>query len=90
MQLGHVLAIRSEWTSLLSQGLGSNRQLLAAVLFTVVLQLAVIYLPAGNAWFGTVPLSAVDLGVCVVAALLILAVVEAEKAIRRRRFAAGS
>ncbi len=90
MQLGHVLAIRSEWTSLLSQGLTSNRQLLAAVLFTVVLQLAVIYLPAGNAWFGTVPLSAVDLGVCVVAALLILAVVEAEKAIRRRRFAAGS
>lgn len=84
MQLGHVLAIRSEWTSLFSQGLTSNRQLLAAVLFTVLLQLAVIYLPAGNAWFGTVPLAAGDLGVCVVAALLILVVVEAEKAMRRR------
>jgi Ca2+-transporting ATPase len=89
MQLGHVLAIRSEWTSLFSQGLTSNRQLLVAVLFTVLLQLAVIYLPAGNAWFGTVPLAVADLGLCVVAALLILAVVEAEKAIRRRRRPAG-
>jgi Ca2+-transporting ATPase len=85
MQLGHVLAIRSEWTSLFTQGLTSNRQLLAAVLFTVLLQLAVIYLPAGNRWFGTVPLPAADLAVCMIAALLILAVVEAEKAIRRRR-----
>ena len=85
MQLGHVLAIRSEWTSLFSQGLTSNRPLAAAVAFTVLLQLAVIYLPAGNAWFGTVPLAAADLGVCVIAALLVLAVVEAEKAIRRRR-----
>ena len=85
MQLGHVLAIRSEWTSLFSQGLTSNRPLAAVVAFTVLLQLAVIYLPAGNAWFGTVPLAAADLGVCVIAALLVLAVVEAEKAIRRRR-----
>lgn len=85
MQLGHVLAIRSEQTSLFSQGLRSNRQLLAAVLFTVLLQLAAVYLPAGNAWFGTVPLAAADLGACVAAGLLILAVVEAEKMIRRRR-----
>ena len=84
MQLGHVLAIRSEWTSLFSQGLTSNRQLLAAVLLTVLLQLAVIYLPAGNEWFGTVPLQLFDLGVCVSAAVVIFAVVEAEKAIRRR------
>lgn len=84
MQLGHVLAIRSERTSLFSQGLSSNRQLLAAVLFTVLLQLAVIYLPAGNEWFGTVPLQLFDLGVCISAAVVIFAVVEAEKAIRRR------
>jgi hypothetical protein len=52
---------------------------------TVLLQLAVIYLPAGNRWFGTVPLAAGDFAVCVIAALLILAVVEAEKAVRRQR-----
>jgi Ca2+-transporting ATPase len=85
MQLGHVLAIRSESTSLFSQGLRSNPQLLAAVVSTVLLQLAVIYLPAGNRWFGTVPLAAGDFAVCVIAALLILAVVEAEKAVRRQR-----
>jgi P-type Ca2+ transporter type 2C len=83
MQLGHVLAIRSESTSLFSQGLRSNPQLLAAVVSTVLLQLAVIYLPAANRWFGTVPLPAADFAVCVIAALLIIAVVEAEKAIRK-------
>ena len=84
MQLGHVLAIRSESTSLFSQDLRSNRPLLAAVVFTVLLQLAVVYLPAANRWFGTVPLAAADLAVCVIAALLIIAVVEAEKAVRKR------
>ena len=84
MQLGHVLAIRSERSSLFTLGLGSNRPLLAAVLGTVALQLAVVYLPAGNAWFRTQPLAAGELASCVLAAAAILAVVEAEKAVRRR------
>jgi Ca2+-transporting ATPase len=83
-QLGHVLAIRSERTSLFTLGLTTNRALLAAVCLTVVLQLAVIYTPPGNAWFRTVPLSLADLAVCVGAALVILLVVEGEKAVRRR------
>ena len=85
MQLGHVLAIRSERSSLFTQGLMSNRPLFLAVTLTLLLQLAVVYTPAGNTWFGTVPLDAADLGICVGAALVILAVVEAEKAVRRGR-----
>ncbi len=84
MQLGHVLAIRSEHSSLFTQGLMSNRPLLLAVTLTVLLQLAVVYTPFGNEWFDTVPLGAADLGACVGAAVVILAVVEAEKAVRRR------
>ncbi len=84
MQLGHVLAVRSERSSLFTIGLGSNRPLLAAVLATVALHLAVVYLPWGNEWFRTAPLAASELAACVLAALVIVAVVEAEKAVRRR------
>ena len=56
-QLAHVLAVRSERDSLLSQGLLSNRPLAAAVALTVALQLAVVYLPALNVVFVTEPLT---------------------------------
>jgi Ca2+-transporting ATPase len=84
MQLGHVLAIRSEQTSLFDQGLRSNRPLLGAVVLTVVLQLLVVYVPGLNAIFATVPLSPLELGAAFGAAAVIFAVVEAEKAWRRR------
>ena len=84
MQLGHVLAIRSERSSLFTQGLTSNPMLLGAVLITVTLQLAVVYLPWGNEWFRTVPLRPGELAACVGAAATIFCVVEAEKAVRRR------
>jgi Ca2+-transporting ATPase len=84
MQLGHVLAIRSEQTSLFSQGLLSNRPLLGAVSLTVLLQLAVVYVPALNAIFKTVPLTAAQLSGAAGAAAAIFAVVEIEKWVRRR------
>jgi Ca2+-transporting ATPase len=89
MQLGHVLAIRSEQTSLFSQGLSTNRPLLGAVVLTVGLQLAVVYVPALNVVFKTVPLTAAQLGAAVGAAAVIFAVVETEKWLRRRQPAAA-
>jgi len=83
-QLGHVLAIRSERTSLFTQGLCSNRPLLGAVVITLGLQLSVIYVPALAALFRTVPLSATELGTCFACGLIVFAVVESEKWIRRR------
>ena len=47
-QLGHALAVRSERESLFSQGVRSNVPLLLAVLLTLALQLAIIYLPASQ------------------------------------------
>jgi Ca2+-transporting ATPase len=84
-QMAHVLAIRSETQPLWRLGLGSNKPLLAAVLLTFALQLATIYVPFLNPVFKTQPLSAAELALCLAAAALVWAVVEVEKAWRRRR-----
>ena len=84
-QLAHVLAIRSETESLFTQGLLSNKPLLGAVLFTVLLQLAVIYVPALNNLFSTQPLRSVELAWTLLAGSVILLAVEIEKWIRRKR-----
>jgi Ca2+-transporting ATPase len=44
-QMAHVLAIRSERNSLFQIGLRSNIPLLVSVIFTVALQIGLIYLP---------------------------------------------
>ncbi|MEY4755552.1 MAG: hypothetical protein RJA34_450 [Pseudomonadota bacterium] len=82
-QMAHVLAIRSEREFLWQQGLLSNRPLLGAVLLTLALQLATIYVPFLQPIFKTVPLGAGELALCVGAALLVYAAVELEKAWRR-------
>jgi Ca2+-transporting ATPase len=83
-QLGHVLAIRSERDSLFTQGLGTNLPLTGAVVATLVLQLAVIYVPALNGIFHTQPLGAAELGLCAALSSIVFFAVEAEKAMIRR------
>jgi P-type Ca2+ transporter type 2C len=85
LQLGHALAVRSERQALRTLGLTTNRPLLAAVVGTVVLQLAVVYTAAGQALFRTAPLSPFELAVVLVASTGVLAAVEVEKAWKRRR-----
>ena len=83
-QMAHLMAIRSERESLFSQGLMSKRPLLAAVLLTLVLQLATIYLPPLQPIFHTQALPAADLALCFGLAALVFVAVEIEKAWRRR------
>jgi Ca2+-transporting ATPase len=83
-QLLHVLAIRSERESLFTIGLGSNLPLTLIVAGSMILQLAIIYTPLGNAWLSTRPLSAVELAIAFAAALAIFLGVEIEKALVRR------
>jgi Ca2+-transporting ATPase len=83
-QLGHVLAIRSEHESLFTQGVTSNGWQLGAVLLTVLLQAATIYVPALNPVFKTVPLSPSELFVCVAASTVPFIAVEIEKWTTRR------
>jgi Ca2+-transporting ATPase len=83
-QLGHVMAIRSERQSLFRQGIASNRHLLAAVVATLLLQLATIYVPALNAVLNTSPLTAAELAACLALSSLVFIAVEAEKFLVRR------
>jgi len=83
-QLGHVLAIRSERESLVQQGLWSNPALFATVLFTILLQLATIYVPSLNPIFKTEPLSAVELVFSLAVSAVVFVAVELEKWMVRR------
>jgi Ca2+-transporting ATPase len=83
-QLGHVLAIRSERESLFSQGLFSNRPLIAALLLTFALQMAVLYVPWLNPIFKTEPLNPDELVLCLALSSIVFLGVEIEKALVRR------
>ncbi|HMK03169.1 MAG TPA: cation-translocating P-type ATPase [Ferruginibacter sp.] len=83
-QLWHVLAIRSEKQSLFKTGLMGNKQLLFAVSGTVLLQLAVIYVPFLNDFFHTAPLTFMELLTIFLVSSVVFFVVEMEKWIKRQ------
>jgi len=83
-QLANVLAIRSERESLFTLGLMSNKPLLGAVLLTISLQLAVIYVPFLQNIFHTESLTLFELLVCFALASIVLFAVELEKLLVRR------
>ncbi len=84
-QMANVMAIRSERRSLFEIGLKSNLPLLGAVGLTVVLQLALIYVPFLQPIFKTVALPVPDLLLAFVASSVIFWAVELEKWFLRRR-----
>jgi Ca2+-transporting ATPase len=83
-QMGHVLAIRSERQSLFSQGITSNLPMLGAVLLTVALQLAILYLPIGNQIFKTQALSFSELLIAIGLSSVVFIGVEVEKFLKRK------
>jgi Ca2+-transporting ATPase len=84
-QMGNALAIRSERNSLFQIGLLSNKPLLGAILLTLGLQLAVIYVPFLQELFGTVALGGTDLAISLALSTLVFWGVELEKWLIRRR-----
>lgn len=84
-QLWHVLAIRSDKTSLFRQGLFSNTPLLLAVLATVALQFAIIYVPFLNKFFHTQPLTLNEVLLAIGISSLTFVAVEIEKMVKRMR-----
>jgi Ca2+-transporting ATPase len=83
-QMGNALAIRSEQDSLFKIGLLSNKPLLAAVLVTLGLQLAVVYIPFLQNIFTTQALSLGDLVICLLLSCVVFWAVELEKWLIRR------
>ena len=81
-QMGHALSARSD-RPLLQVNPFSNPWLLWAVVLTSGLQLLLLYVPWLAKFFGTVPLSLADLGVCVGVSLIFFLYLEAEKVLRQ-------
>jgi Ca2+-transporting ATPase len=83
LQLGHLLAIRSErepfWV-----GFVGNRALLGSVALTVLLQLSVLYVPALQRVFSTQALTATELAWCAAFSSVGFVAVEVEKWLIRR------
>jgi len=82
--MAHVMAVRSETTSLWRLGLLSNAPLLGAVVLTIGLQMAVIYWAPFQRVFKTAPLSAEELAFTLALCSLVLVAVEIEKWMVRR------
>jgi Ca2+-transporting ATPase len=89
-QMGHALAIRSEYRSLFSQGVFSNKPLLGAVCLTFVLQLAILYVPPLQGIFDTTALPISDLLVCLALSSVVFWGVELEKFWQRRKQGVGT
>lgn len=83
-QMGQALAVRSNTKSLFTQGILGNKQLLGAVLLTIVLQLAVIYIPFLQQVFSTQALSIKELLICIGLSSIVFWAVEIEKLIKRK------
>ena len=78
------LAMRSERESIITKGVLTNRTMLAAVLLTFVLQLAVIYIPWLQTFLQTQSLSAAELLLSLNIATLGFWIVEGQKLLLRR------
>lgn len=74
-----IMAVRSSKSSLFQIGILSNKPLLGAVSLTVAMQLAIIYIPFLQRFFGTVALPLRDLAICVILSLVIFIGIEVEK-----------
>jgi Ca2+-transporting ATPase len=78
-QMGNVLALRSSRDSLFQIGLFSNPAMVGAVALTLVLQLAVIYVPFLQRLFRTQALSVQDMMLCLLLSSLVFLAVETHK-----------
>ena len=84
LQLGNVMAIRSESDSLFKQGFLSNRVMVGCIGLTIALQLITIYIPALNPVFKTQPLTVRELALVLGLSTIVFIAVEIEKYFKRR------
>jgi P-type Ca2+ transporter type 2C len=78
-QMAHALAIRSNSQLLIEINFFTNPYLLWAVSVTTLLQLALVYFPPFQSFFGTHPLDIMELGICIGFSMLMLVWIEGEK-----------
>jgi len=84
-QIFYLIECRSLRGSVLEMGLWSNPWIYAGIGALLVLQLSFVYLPFMNNLFGSAPLDLRAWGLSLLAALIVIPVVAAEKRWRKRR-----
>lgn len=84
-QMGNALATRSDRDTLWQIGLFSNKVMVGSVALTLLLQLAVTYIPLMNRVFSTTPLGLRDLLISLAFSVVVFLAVEFFKWIRQRR-----
>jgi Ca2+-transporting ATPase len=83
LQLGNALAVRSERESALRLGFRSNLPLTVAICVTLVVQAALIYIPALHPLFATEALGPLEVAVVLAASTVAFLAVEVDKLVRR-------
>jgi Ca2+-transporting ATPase len=83
-QMFNAFNCRSSSVSVFSSRLGINRYLIAAVAFSVFLQLCIIYLPLANRLFETVPLDLKEWLIILAISFTVVPFIELIKFIKRR------
>ncbi len=84
-QVGQALASRSSTESSFSRESRRNPLLIGMIALVILLQLAVVYLPALNTFFKTQPLGQVELAIVVVLSSAVFFAIEVEKWVKRRQ-----
>jgi Ca2+-transporting ATPase len=77
--MGHALAVRSDTKLIVEMNMFSNPYVLWSVTLTTLLQLALVYLPPLQSFFGTSALDFTELLVCLGFSALIVVWIEGEK-----------
>ena len=88
-QMGNALAIRSDRYLLVQLGVFTNPALIGAVALTLILQLAVVYVPFLQEIFNTAALSPGQLLLTLGLSTIVFIAVEASKIVRQRRHREG-
>jgi magnesium-transporting ATPase (P-type) len=88
-QIGNAFACRSNHQSIFQMGFDSNRTLIACVGIEIALLAALIYAPPLQVVFGLAPLDLIHLVLLATFPLMLLALEETRKALRRGRQQTG-
>lgn len=81
-----VMSVRSEKDSIFRIGFFSNSPLLGAIVLTIALQMAVVYMPFLNPVFGTQPLTLNELLLTLALSTVVFFAVEVEKVWKRKKW----
>ena len=87
LQLGNALTVRSLYNSIFHTGIFSNKKLLGGIFVTILLQLALIYVPLLQRIFKTAALPLNAMGMILLMTLASIVLIELLKLLIKKKYA---